>query len=252
MSKPVRVYMGIPSLGERLDAQVYALREMEKAYAGRVELVYPSKFVGRIFHDYARNCYVEDFLKSDCDILWFLDSDILPRPNTLDLITEHGDKWKLAGCPYPVFMTPKGYETPQVVFTVYRWDGKGMQPAAIPDQGHDFVDGIATGCIFIRREVLEGMAKPYFEFTYDPETREIIHGEDLGFCKKTQAAGHQFFIDFSMVANHYKKVSLFDVNNYAMEYAQSMVMAYDRSVRSELVKTHLNLGKPAKSKIITL
>lgn len=241
--------MALPSTGTREDAQTYTLRRLEKRYGDKIEFVYPDQYCGRIFHDHARNAYVEQFLKSDCDLMWFLDSDVIPPENVLDLVTEHGDKWKLAGAPYPVWMTPAGYENKQVVYTVYRnTEHAKMAACNIPMQGQDFVDGIATGCIFIHREVLEKLSKPYFEFKYHPETRDIVEGEDLGFCKKTSELGYQFFIDYTMVCHHYKKVSLVEVNNYAMEYAQKAVLASHRAFKQELAKRRLE-QKP-KSRLI--
>lgn len=242
--------MGLPSTGGREDSQNYVLRMLEKKYADKIEFVYPELCVSRIFHDHARNVYMEQFLKSDCDIMWFLDSDVVPPSNILDLITEHGDKWKLAGCAYPVWMTPPGYDTKQVVFTVYRKVNGNLSAAHIPMQGTDFVDGIATGCLFIHREVAEKLKKPYFEFKYNPENRDIVEGEDLGFCKKVNELGYQFFIDFSMVSHHFKKVSLLEVNNYAMQLAQKAVVANDRMIRQAIAKKKLAAPQKQTSRLI--
>jgi hypothetical protein len=251
MTKKIKIYMGIPSLGTREDAQVYILREIEQKYAEKVELVYPNVLVKRIFHDFARNAIVEDFLKSDCDLLWFLDSDVVPPGNILDIVVEHYDKWQAAGAPYPIFMTPAGEEHPQVIFTVYRQaEGKGMVATQVPLEGTDFVDGIATGCIFLKREVLEGMSKPYFEFEYDKETREMTNGEDIGFCKKLSERGIKFFIDFSKVCDHYKKVGLLQMNNYAILRANNSVIAFHRGLRQELAKRQLSAARPKSGLIL--
>lgn len=244
----IKVYMGICSTGDRVDAQTYFLRRCEKNYGDKIEFIYPEIYVGRIFHDCARNAYVEQFLASDADILWFLDSDIVPAERTLDLITLHGDKWSMAGAPYPVWMSQQGYEGPQVTYTVYRGDGIGMYPAPIPESGIDTVEGIATGCIFIKREVLTKMAKPYFEFKYNPETREMTEGEDLGFCRKANAMGYKFFIDFSMLCHHFKKVSLLDVSNYVEMQKQKVIDECDKAIRQIVAKQQLaKLNKPKKS-----
>lgn len=242
----ISIYMGIPSTGDRNDSQTYFLRRIEKRYEGRVKLVYPEVFVGRIFHDHARNAFVESFLQSSCDILWFLDSDVVPPENVLDLVVQHGEKWKLAGAPYPVWMTVPGFETQQVNFTVYKKGETGKFHAAkIPESGTEFVDGIATGCIFIKREVIEKLSKPYFEFKYNSESRDIIEGEDLGFCHKVNNLGYQFFTDYSMLCHHYKKVSLLDVSN-TIEIQKSMaVNAYDEKIRTIIAEKRLQ-KKPKK------
>ncbi len=242
----ITVYMGIPSTGDRNDAQTYFLRRIEKRYEGRVKLVYPEVFIGRIFHDYNRNEFVEGFIHSKCDILWFLDSDVVPPENVLDLVVEHGEKWKLAGAPYPVWMSVPGYESQQITFTIYqRGDTGRFHAAKIPEAGTDMVDGVATGCLFIRREVIDQLKKPYFEFKYNPESREIIEGEDLGFCRKVADLGHKFFVDYSMLCHHYKRVSLLDVSN-TIEVQKSMaVNKYDEKIREIIAMKRLQ-KKPKK------
>lgn len=246
--KKIKVFMGIPSTGDRLDGQVYFLRRMERMYGDQIEFIYPEIYVGRIFHDCARNAYVEQFLASDADVLWFLDADILPPERLLELITVHWDKWKCAGAPYPVWMSQPGYEGPQVVFTVYRkqeGDEDNLYPKEIPYTGTGFVEGVATGCIFIKREVLEKMQKPYFEFKYNPETREMTQGEDLGFCLKTLKLGYTFFIDYTMLCGHFKKVNLLDVSNF-VEFQKGMIVDNcDRMIRQIVAKKQLEkLNKP--------
>lgn len=213
---------------------------MEKKYGDRIEFVYPEIYVGRIFHDFARNAYVDQFLQSDCDILLFLDSDIVPPENLFDIVTIHGDKWELAGAPYPVWVSHKGYSGPQVAYTVYSdLDNNQMTYAAIPQQGIDFVAGIATGCLFIRRSILEKMEKPYFEFKYDPETRNMTEGEDLGFCLKMQKAGKRFFIDYSLVCHHFKQISLLDVQNFIEHEKNQIIETCDREIRKLVAKEQL-------------
>lgn len=239
MSKKIKLYVAIPTVGNVLDGQEYVRRRLEKIYGDRIEFVYPERCTRRIFHDFARNSMVKDFLATDCDVMWFLDSDVLPPDNVLDLVTEHWDKWQAAGCPYPVFMTVgnKEDDIKQVVMAMYKKSEEtgGMHACAVPTGGGTgFVDGIATGCIFLKRSVFEGMEEPYFEFKYDAKTRHIIEGEDLGFCFKLAKRGIQFFTDYSMVCGHEKKVDLLDVNNYAINYANNAIKAYDATIRSQI------------------
>lgn len=247
MSRPIRIYMGIPSIGTRSDAQCYALRHIEKKYKGQIELVYPEHCVQRIFHDAARVAYCEDFLASDCDVLWFLDADIMPPVDVMDFFSDRMyEQWELCGLPYPVFMSPKAGEGQKAVVTVYRHDGAKLVAAPVPNEGIKFVDGLATGCLFIKRGVLEKMERPFFEFKYDPITRAMIEGEDLGFCRKVNELGYKFLTDFSKVCAHYKTVNLLEVINYATAYAQSYVDALHaeyRPIIKQLAETVERLKK---------
>lgn len=232
----IKLFCAVPTTGTVADAQTYFWREAERVYGDRIEFIWPEHCVRRQFHDFARNELAKEFLASKADVLFFLDSDVVPPVDVLDLLFTK-EEWKLAGAPYPVFMTPPGYDRPQVVMTVYKGKNGGTLGCAdVPDKGTEFVDGLATGCMFIRREVLEQMQEPYFEFKYDPTSRRMTEGEDLGFCLKTHAMGLKFFVDYSKVAKHYKTVCLLEVNNYAMDYARSSVLRFEAAVKEALRK----------------
>lgn len=235
MSKKIKLYVAVPTTGTVVDSQVYLLRDIEKLYQDKVEFVYPVGCVRRIFHDYARNKMVEDFLASDCDYLWFLDSDITPPKQVLDLLVLHGDKWKVGGLTYPVFMKPPGSDILEVVYTAYKYNEStgNLGLCGVPKQGLDMLDGLATGCLFIHREVLEKLERPYFEFKFHEVDREVREGEDLGFCRKVSKLGYKFFTDFSMTCRHQKNVDLMDVNNYAIQYSNRNVLEYDRRVKQQ-------------------
>lgn len=230
-----KVFLGLPSTGSVVDSQAYLLRDIAELYKDHIELVYPNECVRRIFHDYARNEIVEEFLATDCDILWFLDSDITPAKQVMDLVALHKDKWQVAGATYPVFMkTPLAPEI-SVVFTVYNKNDTGnFGLANAPKSGQEFVDGLATGCLFIKREVFSLLAKPYFEFKYNPDSRELTEGEDLGFCRKLSNLGIKFFTDFELICKHQKSVDLLEVNNYAIDYANTQVLNYDAAIKEQM------------------
>lgn len=240
--KKWKVYLGLPSNGTVVDFQAYVLRDIAERYKDEVELVYPSTLTQRIFHDYARNEIIEEFLATDCDLIWFLDSDVTPPHYILDLVTMHGDKWECAGAPYPIFMSVPGETYRQIVFTAYKGGSEqGLHPAAIPHKGTDWVDGLATGCLMLKRELIMKLERPFFEFKYDEKTRKVTLGEDLGFCMKVNALGIQFFTDYSMVCKHQKNICLLEMNNYAVDYANKALRAYDASARAaqeQLIQAH--------------
>lgn len=243
MSK-IKVYCGFPSVGNRIDIQCYALREIERRYADRVEFVYPKNSAQRIFHDAARNGIVEEFLQTDCDVLWFMDADIHPPVDCLDFLNEDMyAQWELAGLPYPVWMTPPGYSHMQAVVCVYNYDGPGLKPARIPRDGIKFVDGLATGFLLIKRAVFSELERPFFEFKYDPITRAMTEGEDLGFCMKVNQLGYKFLTDYSKVCGHRKDVDLLHVMNYATQYAQTHIDAIHAEYRPKIKELALEVGR---------
>lgn len=235
MANKVKLFVAVPSVGEWTDLLPHQLRKIEQKYSDRIEFIWPKNLTRRMFHDFARNALVDEFLASEADILWFIDSDVSPPENILDLITEHGDKWQAAGAPYPVFMTPAGESHSAVVFTVYKGiKNGGMAPSDIPDSGTDLVDGIATGCLLLRREVFAKLKQPYFAFTFDETTRGMAKGEDIDFCLKLSDLGIKFFVDYSLLCKHVKRVDLLDVNNYAIIYAKKCLEKYKQHIMPEM------------------
>lgn len=263
-SKRTKVFVGLPSIGTVIDSQAYILRDIAELYKDHIELVYSPVCVRRVFHDFSRNKIVEEFLATDCDILWFLDSDITPSVHVMDLVALHKDKWQVAGTVYPVFMSPIAGKGPEVVLTCYRKNSNGnMSLCTVPKDGQEFVDGLATGCLFIKREVFAKLEKPYFEFKFNGTDREMTEGEDLGFCRKLSALGIQFFTDFELVSKHQKSVDLLEVNNYAITYSNRAVMEFDSKIRSQIegaIKSSFQRGfeagmhadgkTPPKSKVL--
>lgn len=239
LGRKCKMFLGIPSMGDRADYQCHMLRILEERYSEYIDFVYPDDCIYRIFHDHARNGVVDEFLQSDCDVLWFLDSDVVPSKHVLDLIVCHWDKWKASGCAYPIWVKQPGNLQQQIMFTAYKGIGtsehgnQGIRMASVPFEGQDWVDGLATGCLFLKRECFEGLEKPYFEFKYDPTSRNVIEGEDLGFCLKMHAKGIKFFVDYSMVCKHYKRVDLLDVNFYAIDWSNQKIAQYDQWVKAE-------------------
>lgn len=242
--KKIKLYVAIPMVGSLADATFYALRKIEEKYKEKVEFIYPDQCIRRIFHDYARNGMVEDFLASEAEILFMLDSDVVPPTNILDMLDE---EWDVAGAPYPIMMTPAGSEIPQLVFTAYKGRGsKGFSMANVPHEGKEFIDGVATGCMFIKRHIFEKLDKPYFEFKFEEESRKMLVGEDLGFCQKVNDLGYKFFVDYSKVCKHYKTVCLLDMNNYCLDYAQKSVKSYDEQVVKPKLKELIEHFKEKK------
>lgn len=231
----IRIFVAIPTMGWVADGQVHVLRDIAANYADTIELVYPAHCVQRRFHDFARNGLVDEFLDSDCDLLWFLDSDIIPPRDILDIVALHGHKWEVAGAPYPIFMTHPGQDHQQIIFTVYKGkDSGGLVATKVPYTGTEFVDGLATGCLFLKRTVFKKLVKPYFTFKYDPVDARVTIGEDLDFCMRLHAQGVPFFVDYSKCCKHIKEVDLLEVNNYTLQFAKTAVENYDKSIRDNV------------------
>jgi hypothetical protein len=155
-----------------------------------------------------RNEIVVQFLASDCDRLWMIDSDVTP-PESDGILNVKGDV--VAGL--------YGHYHPQVGanYQVYRknpTEGEGSEmtkgayrfypPSEWPEDDNFRADAAGTGCMVINRSVLEKIREHgsiWFEFEYR-DGRRI--GEDLTFCEKSGGVT----ICPSYICSHAKEVDI--------------------------------------------
>src|SRR3990167_484785 len=113
-----------------------------------------------------REQVVDDFLETDCTHLFFVDSDMLFKPDVLDKLLA-SDK-DIIGAQYNRRL---GKEGVPVVKTRYNMEGVTMP-------NHPFKQHpVATGCLLIKREVFTKIPKPWFAVGLD-EAKSWI-GEDV-------------------------------------------------------------------------
>jgi GT2 family glycosyltransferase len=165
-----------------------------------------------------RNQIARHFLtKTDCDFLFFWDSDNGILPDAFDLFMEDMEK-----------------DDVHIVGGMY-YRKEPFQRACLgisfPGMGEDytsetamFVDSglvnlstvcgsvrgmIGTGALMIRREVLEAVSEPWFESVWYPshpyEGRQIYghKTEDVDFCEKAQEKGYDIYVDTRIQSPHY-------------------------------------------------
>ena len=151
-----------------------------------------------------RSLIVKRMLERDYDYLIMIDgSDVIPQFNPLDLIELNKD---VVGAP-----VPQWHKT-DIYWVAVDKTKEGYLP--IPPErrvGLQLVDAIGTGCICIRRNVLEHIKAP-FENKWS-EDGTMITTEDFYFCEKAKQAGFEIWIDWTKVCDHIKEVSLLSVLN---------------------------------------
>ncbi len=236
-----KVFLALPSTGQREDYHTYIIDHWRKRYEDDIEFVLPERCENYFQHDFARNSYTERFLESDCDIMLFLDSDVIPPEHLFDFVTVHGSKnWLIAGAPYPLWLARPGTNDMAVCYSAYKGNAPdergqhGFKMAFVPSQGVEWLDGLATGCLLIRRELFSKLARPFFEFKRNPKTMEVIEGEDLGFALKLQKLGVRYLCDHGMVCGHYKRVNLLEIQNYATRMSNEKVVAFHEQIKDAL------------------
>lgn len=153
----------------------------------------------------ARNLLVRDFLATDMEFLWMVDTDIVFIPNTLRRLVEHDlplvsalyYTFKNNGKVPAMFTVGDNHEFPAIM----EWDEGELIPA----------DATGAGCLLVHREVFEKIQKDNNgQFCWFRETvfddRDI--GEDLSFSTRVRAAGYPIFVDTSVQVAHVKSALL--------------------------------------------
>ena len=172
----------------------------------------------------ARNQTVTAFLKSDAQWLWWIDTDMGFKPDTLDLLLDAADP---VDRPIVGALCFSNRESGQDGYSGYRCDPvptlyqfvtmpngqNGFQP--IWDYPRDSlveVAGTGSACILIHRTVFEaiqaqsGAPNWYIRLT-NPTTGQLI-GEDLSFCYRAAQAGFRLHVNTAAKTTHLKPIWL--------------------------------------------
>jgi hypothetical protein len=121
-------------------------------------------------------------------VLW-LDSDMMFPPTTLLRLLAHSQD--IVACNY----MKRSYPFKSVAFMdTNDWE------SWVPLQSEDellTVEAIGMGCVLMRTSVFEKLNRPYFEYTYQPKTKDW-GGEDFTLFKKLNKLGYQVKVDMNL------------------------------------------------------
>ena len=148
--------------------------------------------------DANRNFIVDRFLESECDWLFFCDSDMIPPDDIFNMLED---------CKYDNFniLSP---------INLIRQENKirsnifGEQERI--NENYLAVDSCGCGCCFINRKVFESMKQPYFQFVLG-EKGELKISENINFTNKAKKLGFDCFIDTRYKTNHLKTLGLMEL-----------------------------------------
>lgn len=154
--------------------------------------------------DKARNICVREFLKSDCEYIFWIDSDMNCPLDTLDRLLDSNKSMISAVCLWWKY-NPESDNHSIVPMAVK--SGK-----TITGQGCTEVDRSNVNCTLIKRAVLEsvGPGKFYYDFA-NLEHTELNSSEDYTFCDAVKIAGYKIYVDFDIVTSHFKTVDIRDI-----------------------------------------
>lgn len=206
MENKPKILIGLPTMGSihillAVNILKWMADAMEKGDYGLS--VYPTVSVQPV--DNARNKIVEEFLKSDCTHLFFVDSDTVPPPSALRklLLAEK----EVISAVTPIIEFDEARKNDSNGF--YRkMNVVGMNDKHV--QEHSGIvpcKGAGGSCILIRREVFERVPRPWYRFHYqDDHGTPVMIGEDIQFTAHCLGLGIQPYADTSIVCKHEKSI----------------------------------------------
>jgi len=222
------IYVAVLNQGWIRTELVQLLVDLTHQGKYRLFLSYPSQKP----ISYNRNLAVKNFLdKPEYDYLLFLDGDIVPPLNILDLALY--DKDIIGGVCFGYLRAENfGYG---IVPFVMRQNEKGTYDVMNLDGTEGLVecDGIGSGCMLIKREVLEKMKYP-FKNIYDEDGIKL-RGLDFNFCTESKKKGFKVWAHLNYPCGHYTDMDLATIYR-AMTESEEIVKS-ERKIKAQKLTT---------------
>ncbi len=182
-----KVFLAFPCYDKKVDVEI--LMTVAQLPALYPQTSFTIDFIASSLITTARNYLVRKFLKTDCDWLYFWDSDVVIRDTTfLDKLTETAESLKadIVGGAYRI-----KHDRGLYAFGNYK-DGELVNFKVGDLDQPMLVDTLATGSMLISRKVFETVPAPWFSFVEKPES---TIPEDHNFCNMAREAGFKIAVD---------------------------------------------------------
>jgi hypothetical protein len=214
--KPIKLYLAILNKGWiRREIVQKTIPEIKNTAGIELTLENLSKtWANPIFAN--RNAISKRFLTTDCEFMMQLDNDVIPLTNPAELVFANKD---IIGMPAKVRQA--GRAVNWVAYVKHPTeDGYGPVDFSRVDVTVDLlkVDAIGTGCIIIRRNVIEELSPPKMmggPFTIEMDEWGLSQfGTDFAFCRRAQKAGFEIYTTPQRTCEHIKEIGLLDIQGY--------------------------------------
>jgi len=141
--------------------------------------------------DVVRNTQIRRFLSSPFEFLFLLDSDLIPKPGTLQ---------KLLAYDLP-FVSAPGITLKNNKPIVMCLDkvGKYRYRQHSPLEGLQKCDAVGSAGMLIHRDVCEKLKPPWFHTLYNEDRTKVLLGQDFHFCEKLAEAGIEVWADCDLI-----------------------------------------------------
>jgi hypothetical protein len=153
-----------------------------------------------------RNGITKYFLAGNYDYLLMVDSDQEPLTNPLDMIQHDKDVVSM-----PTILNI-GFPGTNLVWSVFdKEGGDGYVVSARKERGDGLekVYAVSTGCILIKRKVLETLNPPFVPVRDGCDNRLV--GQDIAFSMRCQEKGFEIWVDWDNPTKHFKETDLLSI-----------------------------------------
>lgn len=157
--------------------------------------------------DDSRNKIVEDFLRTPCEWLMMLDTDVVFQSNIIELLLEmHKKLGTKAGCGWYNILNEEGGVRPALFR--YSEDKKTSKSPIMDSRAPQYfeTDLGPSGAMLIHREVFEKIKATgeayYFKFQHKGAGNTV--SEDVYFCDLIKKLGYKFVVCSAARMLHYK------------------------------------------------
>lgn len=150
---------------------------------------------GSLIYD-SRNKIAAKAIELGCDYIMWFDSDMIFAPDTLEKLMAH-DKSFVSG----VYHKRTGTYQPVVYEAINHYDDGRAEAVCFKDYPKDKLfkaQGVGFGCVLLKTSLLLEMAAEYKDW-FTPYDHM---GEDLSFCQRAIALGHDIWVDPSVQCGH--------------------------------------------------
>jgi hypothetical protein len=197
------IFLATPTRGQLNWNHVKAIYRL---MADHPDLLQPELESGGLGVCHPRNMLVQKFLSTPAKILFFIDDDVVPRPTVMKMLA-HLDQYDIVGAPYPLVHPPLVPIPTPCAFKEVRKAGYVPLDDIFMLRGIQECEALGTGCMMIKREVLEHEGIMPFKLGVDDKGIMKV-SEDILFCMKAKEAGFRIGADFDQVADHCHILSL--------------------------------------------
>lgn len=170
----------------------------------------------------ARSHCVNKFIElsnHEDDRLWFIDDDIIPPLQTLDVLMKYNQDIIGALC---FMMKPDDDDSLVPVPVVMRYNEEKKYIVYFDGQGLTEVDALGGGCIMSKRKVFEKITQNgdrLFDFQYYLDGTLSLVG-DFHFCQMAQKNGFKVWVDFNTICGHVKDIDLKAINDVMLKISK--------------------------------